>query len=542
MNPQRRKGYFNYEGKLSITDVLKEPGVLEFLQKNGLLNERSARNKLRALFRADEISKEMVDEYLGEVQNNPQLILRNQQRDAIEINGEQMTARQAFERYPQLHGYLQLGKRLKKGSLHAKLIKLHKKGGIPDHILNESPPNFQLIRGAMDVEVRDYLLDDPRISNYDIPSLFNYLRPQIINVMQQNFNTKAYLNIKTKMAKLGEDYKEDIFSFYSGEYEIFPGTDLNDVIRQMENTIVGRFVKLEQAVGSGWTLIGIMDVKMHFANYQPLSGSGYVKLPKKILAKKAVINIENKGDGRCFLDAMTVSLYPAAGIMGRVTPKLREQSRIFDVTNVSFPTTFDDIKVFEKNNSISVKVLGWDANTKEVVHLRSGNGRYKIAATLFLYEDHYCCVRNPSRLLSRQLGDEASHFCEHCCFNHRNKKAVEKHQEQCGKEKGEGSEETESNARKIYEAIMPDPNTKVRFKNYERTIEQPFFITADFESRLPTIEVKRGKGTTQYQEHIPTGYGYQLISRVDPNDNKFVKLSRMFASKTTLSSTSHKST
>ena len=33
---------------------------------------------------------------------------------------------------------------------------------------------------------------------------------------------------------------------------------------------------------------------------------------------------------------------------------------------------------------------------------------------------------------------------------------------------------------------------------------------------------KRGKGTVQYQEHIPSGYAYQLVSRVDPRDDKLV--------------------
>ena len=55
-----------------------------------------------------------------------------------------------------------------------------------------------------------------------------------------------------------------------------------------------------------------------------------------------------------------------------------------------------------------------------------------------------------------------------------------------------------------------------------RTVEQLFVVYVDFESCLATIDVKRGKGTTQYQEHKPSGYVYQLVSRVDPKDNKFV--------------------
>ena len=48
MNPLNKKGYFLYDGKLlSITDALKEPGVSEFLQRNGPLKNEPLRNKLR---------------------------------------------------------------------------------------------------------------------------------------------------------------------------------------------------------------------------------------------------------------------------------------------------------------------------------------------------------------------------------------------------------------------------------------------------------------------------------------------------------------
>ena len=61
------------------------------------------------------------------------------------------------------------------------------------------------------------------------------------------------------------------------------------------------------------------------------------------------------------------------------------------------------------------------------------------------------------------------------------------------------------------------------FKNFDRTVEQPFVIYADLESRLRSTDVKKGTSTTLFQEHIPIGYLYQLVSRVDPTDNKLVQ-------------------
>lgn len=158
-------------------------------------------------------------------------------------------------------------------------------------------------------------------------------------------------------------------------------------------------------------------------------------------------------------------------------------------------------------------MLGWDSDTEELVHLRSGNGKYKLAITIFLYEDHYCVVSDMSRLVSRQLVDSVVHFCNYCCFTHRDRKMVEKHQEQCVRD-----DDDEEKPGKV----MPKPGEKTWFKNYERTIEQAFPIYVDTKSRLVPMEVKFGKGTTQYQEHIIVSYAHQVVSRVDPRDNKFV--------------------
>ena len=68
----RRKGYFTYNSKLqSITDILKEPGVSEFLQRNGPLKEGPLRNKLRRVLKVGGITKEAVDTYLqDEIREN----------------------------------------------------------------------------------------------------------------------------------------------------------------------------------------------------------------------------------------------------------------------------------------------------------------------------------------------------------------------------------------------------------------------------------------------------------------------------------------
>ena len=72
-------------------------------------------------------------------------------------------------------------------------------GRIPDHILNEEPPEFRPIGDALDATFTEYRLDDPRINHHDIVSIFRYLRPQMLRLIEAHPNTKVFLNIHVTM-------------------------------------------------------------------------------------------------------------------------------------------------------------------------------------------------------------------------------------------------------------------------------------------------------------------------------------------------------
>ena len=74
--------------------------------------------------------------------------------------------------------------------------------------------------------------------------------------------------------------------------------------------------------------------------------------------------------------------------------------------------------------------------------------------------------------------------------------------------------------------IMPKKGEYVKFKNYERKINSPSIIYADFESIL--VLEDNGKQnpeesyTSQYQKHIACSYGYKLVC-VDDRFSKSFK-------------------
>ena len=117
--------------------------------------------------------------------------------------------------------------------------------------------------------------------------------------------------------------------------------------------------------------------------------------------------------------------------------------------------------------------------------------------------NHYCLVKNPSRLLSSQVSkhDGKKYFCKRCLNPFNSQKALDKHEEYCSN----------------HEAVkinMPEKGTMLKFKNYHREEKVPFVIYADFESCIKSIHTcdlnPKSSYTKQYQKHEPISFYYYI--------------------------------
>ena len=107
MNESRsgRRGRFLYDGEsLSITELLRKPGVSEYLQSNGPLTYGSQRNKLRRKLKIGNFNKEMVDEFLRQRQHQRQreVARRPQRGQVFRFNGENRTLTEILEQNPNI--------------------------------------------------------------------------------------------------------------------------------------------------------------------------------------------------------------------------------------------------------------------------------------------------------------------------------------------------------------------------------------------------------------------------------------------------------
>ena len=95
------------------------------------------------------------------------------------------------------------------------------------------------------------------------------------------------------------------------------------------------------------------------------------------------------------------------------------------------------------------------------------------------------------------------HFCHYCLHAFSREEILKCHIQDCFKINGK------------WRSIMPKKDEYVKFKNYERNINSPFIIYADFENIL--VPEDNGKQnpeesyTNKYQKYIPFSYGYKLL-------------------------------
>ena len=363
---------------------------------------------------------------------------------------------------------------------------------------------------------------------FDPQSFMDGARENITGLLRNNRNTKVKLILKCYMISERDNLIKD-FPFHSGIEINLEGTNENEIYTTMIDTILERIANLingSSGGGSGWIFYKIIKLELHTVSYRPLRGNTWVSLPKELADKKAIINMKNQ-DNKCFMWSVLRALNPKTNNPDRIDKELMEKEDTLNMKNIQYPVSLKedrDISKFEKQNpEISITVLGF--NEKDKVHtLRCSDHVYnrKHNIILLLIErdgvKHYCLVKNPSRLLSRQVSahKEGTHFCFRCLNPFWSHKSLEKHWEYC----------------KNHEAVkinMPEKGTILKFKHHERSEKLPFIIYADMEALIKEMQNcdpnPLNSYTKKYQKHEPISFSYYIKSF---DDNVYKSKLRMY--------------
>ena len=173
----------------------------------------------------------------------------------------------------------------------------------------------------------------------------------------------------------------------------------------------------------------------------------------------------------------------------------------YNWSGLEFPVAINKINEFEKNNNISINVLGIKEQKPYICRKLKYNNPKNVNLLLIIDGEkrHYTVIKSLSRLLgsSNSKHKRKQHFCLNCLQGFHSEESRDNHFEYC----------------KDNEAVrieMPKEGSFVEFHNGQNQFKVPFTMYADFEAILKPkvlIELDPEKSCIkEINQHIPSSF------------------------------------
>ena len=133
--------------------------------------------------------------------------------------------------------------------------------------------------------------------NYqDASSFLDLVRDGAIKILRENRNKKVNFILTCEMSRLsivtGEETTRAV-PFLSKYGIVLEATDLGELYDTAKEEIKENMAKYSSG-GSNWKVSNILKIGINIINYSLLSAGSYIPLDKKLVDKKAIINIQNE--------------------------------------------------------------------------------------------------------------------------------------------------------------------------------------------------------------------------------------------------------
>ena len=378
-----------------------------------------------------------------------------------------------------------------------------------------------------------YVINNNIKAPYTPKEFLAYAKPAILNIFKSNRNIKTMLYLHCIMTRdTGYDEEDEgyddvrdgrrrmkaKFAFHSkGLKLVLEGTDISELYNEMVDEIEEEYQKVNESEGSGWVLVGVISLVLHTTRWEPIYGSSYIPLDPYLANKKAIINMKNEDDDKCFMWCVLRALYPKNDHPERIDKDLKSKQDIINMKDIHYPVSLKAIDHFEHlNPNISISVLGYNKEDR-VFPLRISKYTgcdYDIVLLLLKEAEkgengeikektHYTLVKNMSALISSQINNHKGkrHLCLNCFNSFNTSESLNKHKEYCYENKS-------------VKITMPPQNTYLRFKNFHHSEKAPFAVYADFESLIKPLDNcdpdPNKSYTKKYQKHEPISFSYYI--------------------------------
>ena len=275
-------------------------------------------------------------------------------------------------------------------------------------------------------------------------------------------------------------------------YVFLRNSNLNDIYNDITRYIIGRHENISDNLeGTQWVLESIDSFRININRYDPLRAGSFIELPKILASKKAIINVKNENDNKCYLWSILAHLYPVEKNPQRVS-NYKQYEHIFDkpLEGIEFPfKTENNEKFLNRVNKLNLVEGGLSIN---IYHHSNCCKIYPLSITkdeeenhidLLLLKNnkgnsHYCLIKDLWKLVGKQItmDHKRRHLCKMCLHSFPNEKILSDHKNYCS-------------LNKPAKVVLPDESDNiVEFKNYNHSMKVPFAIYGDFESLIQKLK------------------------------------------------------
>ena len=342
------------------------------------------------------------------------------------------------------------------------------------------------------------------------------IRKNLLKILNEMKGLKFNETLKIKFEKQNGDELIEENAYLNAEKQtVTNDVEIAELLQITQQQILNKIQKWISK-GSGWT---IKSVDGHFINvvkYRPLRGFSYIPLPKELQhPAKGIINMKNKDD-ECFRWCHIRRLLPQNKDPQRIKECDKKYVEKLDYSGIEFPVSVKQYNKIEKQNNIRVNVFGYEEGKPYVIYV--SKEKFNSCLNLLLITEgevgHYCLLKDFNKFMYNQTKHKGrKHFCMYCLQGFSSERVLNNHTVDCLEINGE-------------QAIkMPEPGSKIAFKNYRKQLPAPFVIYADFEAITEKVSQKKSH-TEQYQKHTACGYGYKVVCCYDDNFSKPIKIHR----------------
>ena len=142
------------------------------------------------------------------------------------------------------------------------------------------------------------------------------VRPQIQTKLEEEIEAlngvKFQLALKIQLWKDNPDGSEEYVRLVMRHKQeaALQKSEIEEALNRAFPTFQETLEKRTQR-GSGWVVDQVETLWLNITKYQPLRGGYFLPLPPALRAKKAVVNVKNKGN-HCFRWATRSAKFPAA--------------------------------------------------------------------------------------------------------------------------------------------------------------------------------------------------------------------------------------